>query len=143
MTVSNRGGVAYEPWMNGQFELDNGDYIQSLNETIQPGEKIVFEFSDYLFVDKNGSVNSNVELILEEDDDFTTNNKDFILLVNSLYESHELELYSASISAANCFDEIRTLDCRVENNSCSVLPCLLYTSPSPRDQRGSRMPSSA
>ena len=23
------------------------------------------------------------------------------------------------------------------------LPCLLYTSPSPRDQRGSRMPSSA
>ena len=25
----------------------------------------------------------------------------------------------------------------------SVLPCLLYTSPSPRDQRGSRMPSSA
>ena len=25
----------------------------------------------------------------------------------------------------------------------SVNPCLLYTSPSPRDQRGSRMPSSA
>ena len=25
----------------------------------------------------------------------------------------------------------------------SALPCLLYTSPSPRDQRGSRMPSSA
>ena len=24
-----------------------------------------------------------------------------------------------------------------------LLPCLLYTSPSPRDQRGSRMPSSA
>ena len=24
-----------------------------------------------------------------------------------------------------------------------VKPCLLYTSPSPRDQRGSRMPSSA
>ena len=25
----------------------------------------------------------------------------------------------------------------------NMLPCLLYTSPSPRDQRGSRMPSSA
>ena len=25
----------------------------------------------------------------------------------------------------------------------TILPCLLYTSPSPRDQRGSRMPSSA
>ena len=30
-----------------------------------------------------------------------------------------------------------------KNAATSVLPCLLYTSPSPRDQRGSRMPSSA
>ena len=28
-------------------------------------------------------------------------------------------------------------------NHVRELPCLLYTSPSPRDQRGSRMPSSA
>ena len=28
-------------------------------------------------------------------------------------------------------------------NAWILLPCLLYTSPSPRDQRGSRMPSSA
>ena len=27
--------------------------------------------------------------------------------------------------------------------NCKPRPCLLYTSPSPRDQRGSRMPSSA
>ena len=27
--------------------------------------------------------------------------------------------------------------------SCAMPACLLYTSPSPRDQRGSRMPSSA
>ena len=29
------------------------------------------------------------------------------------------------------------------DQSITVLTCLLYTSPSPRDQRGSRMPSSA
>ena len=29
------------------------------------------------------------------------------------------------------------------NNECVGILCLLYTSPSPRDQRGSRMPSSA
>ena len=29
------------------------------------------------------------------------------------------------------------------NRALDVLSCLLYTSPSPRDQRGSRMPSSA
>ena len=28
-------------------------------------------------------------------------------------------------------------------HSLKNIPCLLYTSPSPRDQRGSRMPSSA
>ena len=33
---------------------------------------------------------------------------------------------------------------RREDNLCKIeLICLLYTSPSPRDQRGSRMPSSA
>ena len=30
-----------------------------------------------------------------------------------------------------------------EENGYTFTPCLLYTSPSPRDQRGSRMPSSA
>ena len=40
----------------------------------------------------------------------------------------------------------KTLDivCEVKNKfSIPVASCLLYTSPSPRDQRGSRMPSSA
>ena len=32
---------------------------------------------------------------------------------------------------------------KVEKNGDLVKVCLLYTSPSPRDQRGSRMPSSA
>ena len=31
----------------------------------------------------------------------------------------------------------------VDNSIDEALACLLYTSPSPRDQRGSRMPSSA
>ena len=35
------------------------------------------------------------------------------------------------------------LDFSSEKSPISVQICLLYTSPSPRDQRGSRMPSSA
>ena len=34
------------------------------------------------------------------------------------------------------------IEFNLEGNPFSI-PCLLYTSPSPRDQRGSRMPSSA
>ena len=33
--------------------------------------------------------------------------------------------------------------CDANPRSVAVIPCLLYTSPSPRDQSGSRMPSSA
>ena len=31
----------------------------------------------------------------------------------------------------------------IVDNAANIISCLLYTSPSPRDQRGSRMPSSA
>ena len=38
----------------------------------------------------------------------------------------------------------RSVELAMKNNlTLQVLSCLLYTSPSPRDQRGSRMPSSA
>ena len=35
------------------------------------------------------------------------------------------------------------IDSAINNDSPAPQACLLYTSPSPRDQRGSRMPSSA
>ena len=49
------------------------------------------------------------------------------------------------------FDEVaQAIEDARENHDCELLDkaernlsCLLYTSPSPRDQRGSRMPSSA
>ena len=40
-------------------------------------------------------------------------------------------------------DEVWEVDVEGEILMTGVLVCLLYTSPSPRDQRGSRMPSSA
>ena len=45
------------------------------------------------------------------------------------------------------FDDLQELHEQVGIDDCStdltLRGCLLYTSPSPRDQRGSRMPSSA
>ena len=43
-------------------------------------------------------------------------------------------------SAANDDDAARLSR---HNSGIDIVHCLLYTSPSPRDQRGSRMPSSA
>ena len=51
------------------------------------------------------------------------------------------ETYMDMLIEANRFDAAKTLAKSVEDRTVKI--CLLYTSPSPRDQRGSRMPSSA
>ena len=40
-------------------------------------------------------------------------------------------------------EAIEAVIAAVTNDRAELINCLLYTSPSPRDQRGSRMPSSA
>ena len=47
----------------------------------------------------------------------------------------------ASVTAVGFFTD--RIGRAMEHQAADVLACLLYTSPSPRDQRGSRMPSSA
>ena len=58
-----------------------------------------------------------------------------------IYEQSEFKyiVYVDGHSAANRYAFLMRLGCVV----LKVESCLLYTSPSPRDQRGSRMPSSA
>ena len=53
---------------------------------------------------------------------------------NPTLRTHQTSEY-ISTNTPNTFDELRATD--------RWTVCLLYTSPSPRDQRGSRMPSSA
>ena len=47
-----------------------------------------------------------------------------------------------NVRAAQCFNEKSTKLSRLHNDA-NIITCLLYTSPSPRDMRRSRMPSSA
>ena len=57
-----------------------------------------------------------------------------------LVESYEIP---PDIVTMNSIVRIKFLNKDKEIVIQLVYPCLLYTSPSPRDQRGSRMPSSA
>ena len=50
-----------------------------------------------------------------------------------LFTAHQLKLIGLNCEIVDNLDKI--------GGQC--IDCLLYTSPSPRDQRGSRMPSSA
>ena len=57
-----------------------------------------------------------------------------------------LELMALSVGSCSSYDVVSILrKARQDISGCeaSIKACLLYTSPSPRDQRGSRMPSSA
>ena len=47
------------------------------------------------------------------------------------------------ILTARSVDKLKAVKASLAGDGHLVYPCLLYTSPSPRDQRGSRMPSSA
>ena len=77
-------------------------------------------------------------------------------LVRENLSGGELSLDKKDISrgqlthVADALDELqlpaqilRLSDTGVSDNDLLTVACLLYTSPSPRDQRGSRMPSSA
>ena len=65
----------------------------------------------------------------------------FKSVVTSLERFYELLTQSKNI--ANQFIKHEKAEIAAILNECLRKVCLLYTSPSPRDQRGSRMPSSA
>ena len=50
---------------------------------------------------------------------------------------------AASVLATEDFNPVAVMSNRQPPDHARIRNCLLYTSPSPRDQRGSRMPSSA
>ena len=61
-------------------------------------------------------------------------------LVNTVkgYAKHESKTFEDVVKARNAAASANTVQGQAQAEGC-----LLYTSPSPRDQRGSRMPSSA
>ena len=61
---------------------------------------------------------------------------------NNLIPTDSIALHSASLKF-NFDNEVHSFETNEPSFFNRVLDCLLYTSPSPRDQRGSRMPSSA
>ena len=56
---------------------------------------------------------------------------------------HNIEILTPHVSSEIQNYEGIKVRCFSTNGPPGIVACLLYTSPSPRDQRGSRMPSSA
>ena len=65
-----------------------------------------------------------------------------LILGTGRYDSFETMQQSFATSGSDCVT-IAVRQEKLHDSSGRNIICLLYTSPSPRDQRGSRMPSSA
>ena len=98
-----------------EMELEKDEYIFFRNQFQLP-EECLFSIADISFEGFQKSLNSW----------FFKNGEILNLGVNETRESYAINMFFSDLNDVIC-----------------IKNCLLYTSPSPRDQRGSRMPSSA
>ena len=67
-----------------------------------------------------------------------------VAMISSISFAQDSSVTEGTTNGPTMTFESMTVDYgTIEQNSDPLRSCLLYTSPSPRDQRGSRMPSSA
>ena len=128
IAVDNERGIVYYS--------DEGHCIRKYYAEPSKGNEEIYCFgSDYFKEDIEGIAIA------------TYNDKTFLIVSNQ--QAHTFNVFDAE---SNAFIKEINLG-TVETDGCEVTTkplgdkfpngCLLYTSPSPRDQRGSRMPSSA
>ena len=75
----------------------------------------------------------------------TTNGREALTAIQQqIVEGNKALTEGVTWQAIENYDEaIRLCEEHYKDSKAKIYTCLLYTSPSPRDQRGSRMPSSA
>ena len=67
----------------------------------------------------------------------------FVIFIAFLFTKRTLNLYLGLFSCSKREKTVKHADKSSAGSTMQTLTCLLYTSPSPRDKRQSRMPSSA
>ena len=100
--------------------IDGNEILKGINLKIGPGEI-------HAIMGRNGSGKTTTANIIMGHPDFEVEKGDVLLEGESLLELEAWERARKGVFLSFQYPQA----------------CLLYTSPSPRDQRGSRMPSSA
>ena len=129
--------------------------LDDLTDVTTPSPSVgdILQFDGSEWVNEQPSVVANLISINDLSDvDSPTPSADDLLIFNGVnYENIDSFGLILGIASNLELDDLNNVDCGSPNNNDIVFfnslsnnwDCLLYTSPSPRDQRGSRMPSSA
>ena len=134
-------GILFVPQANDIIEAidaKTGDFIWQYRRDIP----------EDLYEMVGGNARNNRNLAIYEDRIINTSDDNYIFALDALTGNLEWETeildYQVN-SATHSSGPIIADGLAISGRSCRPWggPCLLYTSPSPRDQRGSRMPSSA
>ena len=149
MILSN--GDAYNgTWKNGEADgegtykkADGSSFTGNFNNGMRDGEGFIVWSStqDTLFGNwSEDKLDGKSTFQFANGDVLTSNWKHGSMKVNASYTTVQGKEINGSM---NLIYMVATLEDSFANSVDDILNCLLYTSPSPRDQRGSRMPSSA
>ena len=144
------------------FDVKSGDDIEALLESgkLAAGDTIVWADGNYSdmevdIVGTDGTADLPITLraatpgavVFSGETQFTVGSKHWVISgfhftgVEGKFNAYNtFQFRSGSGQGAQ---HVRLTDCAFTNMTSEDSTCLLYTSPSPRDQRGSRMPSSA
>ena len=135
--------------LSDESTWSNLDLSQSLNK-----EKADLEKFLNLFLSVDEAINDNLDFLdiaIEESDDASINeiNVETLILISSVEDLEFNRMFSNKMDPNSAFIDIQSGSGGTEAQDWADMlfrmytSCLLYTSPSPRDKRQSRMPSSA
>ena len=118
---------------NSQHLVSDSNAVSTLHADNKPQEIVVANPTESEVLDfLDSSFDHELEKEDEEDDGFDS---------SDLQSDAESEI--TVVGASEEDDAMAMFDSMLDDEADNHEDCLLYTSPSPRDQRGSRMPSSA
>ena len=132
----------YQSYLSKQKELD--ELIENENQLSRE-----FDYKQFLFDELEEAKLSLEDKTIEEEVNKLENFEEIQQKLNQIMlisESSESSVSSLLSNIVVTLDSIRKNDSKIDalnSRFNSIWICLLYTSPSPRDKRLSRMPSSA
>lgn len=121
VTVANVGQLPYTPNLNASIMIDGGATSEEIiiEESIAPGESVVYQFEDYLFFDTGDQENITADLMIADGN--AQNNSTSQFVINALYTDNDLGILVPQFPELNCVSNLQDVFFYVYNDACNPL----------------------